>query len=315
MHASSRRRSAQTFHPAARSRTHSSGSSPAIRAGSKPPTAAERRDAHQGVAPAGPGLADGRVPLDVGQPVVDRARPGAARAAARRRRPRRAGPPGASRAATEPAGDDLAVAVDELDEGRRRGRTSSSRSKPSLRARAAVNGTERSSSTTSTPATRAARRCRRSSRSRRRRPPRPAADGEARQARSRSPSLRPIATTPMSGRRSIWPALAARPGPPGPFAITRGAPGPPGPRDAEEGTTPPKSSRAAGAAAGRLLRLLEQPAQHANSRPTRARARGIIRKPAQSWAICRPSRGRTPRSSRPWPRSGSRCTPGRSARG
>ena len=110
----------------------------------------ERVDPGEEVASAGEGLADGRIPLDVAEQVVDALlRVPLATPSRRDRRLRRLVERGGG--PIEPRGVELAVPVDELDVGGRGALGSGGEARPALRARAAVKGTEVSRSTSSAP--------------------------------------------------------------------------------------------------------------------------------------------------------------------
>ncbi len=238
--ASSRRRAAKPASPPraggrrARAPRRRSG------VGSKPPTASSASLRISAVAAAGLRLAHGGVPFAVDQPVPDAWPRDAARAAGRRPRRR----PDGRRGRRAPSGSSpRRISQSPSMNWTKRGMPPArSRSSPALRARAAVKGSETSSSTTSAPAARAAatlpsvepgidvdhpvRR------------PGPARRGSARAARPRCGRWRPRRSPPApltSGTDSRGRAPGGR---------GRGARAPRGPR-----RTRPRSPRAASPAA------------------------------------------------------------------
>ena len=187
--------SRQTSQPALRSRMQSSSSSAGDDALVVAAHGGHRVDAHQRVAAAGLCPADRRVPFPVAEPVVDRglgktlpaapADDGGARVRVEKARPRRS-IQAASTAQSPSTNWTYSGAA-----------PSASAARPALRARAAVNGRSRASSTTSAPRRRAAAAL----------PsvdpevdidhPADATASEARHASRRAPSLRPMTTAPM----------------------------------------------------------------------------------------------------------------------
>ncbi|MFO0958846.1 MAG: hypothetical protein U0800_15680 [Isosphaeraceae bacterium] len=119
--------------------------------GSKPP-ARRTADPHEGVAAAGFRVADGGIPLQVGEPVVD-----ALLGVAFRQRPATAGSSSSrTRGRARSIGRiDLTQSPSTNWTYRTPGETASSRSRPEFRALAAENGRDMSRSTTSTPIERA----------------------------------------------------------------------------------------------------------------------------------------------------------------